>query len=235
MGRLLNFGREKKDPGSDYGSQLGDASFVVIDTELTGLNETKDSIVSFGAVRMVGGRISLGDSFYRMVKPKAALTRESVVIHGIMPCDLVHEADSAAVLSEFRAFCGNDILVGHCIEIDLAFITRELDQELGRRLGNRIVDTAALYGWIAGRGLLDRGFQSPSSRADLYRMARCFDIQVVEIHHALADAFITAQLFQRFLPLLKEEGIVTMGDLVRIGNPNRGGDRFRATGDFSNF
>ena len=45
------------------GMALESARYVVIDTELTGLDEKKDSIVSIGAVRMEGGRIEMGDSF----------------------------------------------------------------------------------------------------------------------------------------------------------------------------
>ena len=46
------------------------SGIVVVDTELTGLDEKKDSIVSIGAVRMTGGRIELGDMFYRLVSPR---------------------------------------------------------------------------------------------------------------------------------------------------------------------
>jgi hypothetical protein len=33
------------------------------------------------------------------------------------------------------------------------------------------------------------------------------------------DAFITAQLFQRFLPVLPKFGVTTVKDLLRIGRP----------------
>ena len=45
------------------------ARYLVIDTELTGLDEKKDSIVSIGAVRMEGGRIGMGDSSCRLINP----------------------------------------------------------------------------------------------------------------------------------------------------------------------
>jgi hypothetical protein len=49
------------------------------------------------------------------------------------------------------------------------------------------------------------------------------------------DAFTTAQLFQRFLPLLIEAGAKDIGDLLKLGIPFKGGDRFSLSGEFSNF
>jgi len=47
----------------ESGSALEKARYLVIDTDVTGLNCRKDPIVSIGAVRMEGGRINRGDSF----------------------------------------------------------------------------------------------------------------------------------------------------------------------------
>jgi len=35
------------------------------------------------------------------------------------------------------------------------------------------------------------------------------------------DAFMTAQVFQRLLPRLQTSGIMTLGDLLRVGDPKR--------------
>jgi len=36
------------------------------------------------------------------------------------------------------------------------------------------------------------------------------------------DAFITAQVFQRLMPMLIRAGVKTVGDLLRIGDPSGG-------------
>ena len=56
---------------------------------------------------MTGGRISVGDPLYRLIKPRAELKRESVIIHGITPSDVAAERDSASVLAEFLEFCSS--------------------------------------------------------------------------------------------------------------------------------
>jgi DNA polymerase-3 subunit epsilon len=234
MAGLLNFGGLGRRHHRQNTTAVRDASFVVLDTELTGLNERKDSIVSLGAVRMNGTRISLGDPFYRLVRPRTALTRESVIIHGIMPSDVAEEQDIASVLAQFMDFCGGAVLVGHCIAIDLAFIGRELKRVLDRRLAVPVLDTAELFVWMYGRRLLQRCIKAAPGKPDLYKLALCLDIDIAEAHHAMVDAFITAQVFQRFLSLLEQEGIMTVGDLVRIGDPHGGGDRFRSSGEIAN-
>lgn len=236
MGLFLNSNEKRKTFAGGRTGLISSASYVVIDAELTGLNERKDSIVSLGAVRMKGGRISLGDVFYRLVKPETALTRDSIVIHGIMPSEVAEEEEIGTVLTEFISFCGDAILVGHCVYIDLAFLDREMKRVLGfSGFENVMVDTAQLYTWMAGRRMNQPCFTRRPRHPYLYELAGCLEIPVAEAHHALQDAFITAQLFQRFLPLLQEEGIKTIGDLARIGDPFGGGDRFRSTGEFHNF
>ena len=71
--------------------------------------------------------------------------------------------------------------------------------------------------------------------ARLYQLAACFDIQVTEAHHALGDAFTTAQLFQRFLSIISKAGVNTIGELMRIGTPFKAGDVFALPNEFSNF
>ena len=200
------------------------ATYVVVDTELTGLDERKDSIVSIGAVKMVGGRIEMGSSFYRLVHPERKLTAESIVIHGITPSDVEMKPDIAATLAEFLEYCGDSILVGHCLCIDLSFINREMKRLYGINLQNPAIDTFSLYQWMKGRLSGHRLFSAPLRDFRLYEMAECFGVPVHEAHNALMDAYITAQLFQRFIPLLNEGGINTIGALLRAGDPFKGGD-----------
>ena len=78
-------------------------------------------------------------------------------------------------------------------------------------------------------------FSSPPKDLSLYTMAQCFDIPVRGAHDALMDAFLTAQIFQRYIPLLIETGIQQIGDLLSIGNPAEGGEPFRARSEITNF
>ena len=67
-----------------------DVRFTVLDTELTGLDERRDDIVSIGALRMQGGLIHVGQSFAELVRPSAVLDGRTVVL------DDAHHHDEAA-------------------------------------------------------------------------------------------------------------------------------------------
>jgi len=79
------------------------------------------------------------------------------------------------------------------------------------------VDTACLHDWLRDN---DRQFHrhhgGVSSATDLFSLARDYGIEGAAAHNALADAWVTAQLFQRLLPFLAASGVGTVRELVSI-------------------
>ena len=200
---------------------LNEIRIVVLDTELTGLDRKKDAIVSLGAVRMTGGRIEMGQTFYQLVNPKKEMKAESVVVHEIMPSEVQEKPRIGPVLAEFLEFCNGDILVGHYINMDLAFINRALKEALGQTLENPALDTMALAHWLKWNNP-DQGPDSFSAKNfELYEIAKELGIPVQGAHNALMDAFMTAQVFQRLLPRLERGGVKTLGALLKVGDPQR--------------
>lgn len=200
--------------------QIGDATYVVVDTELTGLNPKKDSIVSIGAIRMHGGQILLGEQFARTVKPRTSLTAQSVVVHGITPSEVSELPTIDSVIPEFLTFCGGSVVVGHVVSIDLAFLNDELLRISGAKLRNPAVDTHRIHRWLQQHEADACAYYEGNGEAtDLFGLAKHHGIPVEGAHDALNDAFVTAQLFQRFLAVLPARGIGTVADLLRIGRP----------------
>ncbi|MFZ5907773.1 MAG: PolC-type DNA polymerase III [Nitrospirota bacterium] len=227
--------RKKETLPADKDIPATDAQYTVIDTELTGLNEKKDAIVSIGAVKMTGMKIEIGRTFHQLIKPRASLKPESVVIHGITPSDVRERPESATVLSGFLEFCAHDILIGHCVSIDLSFLNREMKKTVGFSLPNPTLDTFSLYAWLRKYGPSHDCLALRPQSCALYEISKCFGIPVKGAHDALMDSFITAQLFQRFLPILAEAGITNTGTLLEIGTPYHGGDEFKIANNITNF
>ena len=234
---------KRKGPSQKTGFQIAEkqslkqVSYVFIDTELTGLNERTDSIISIGALKMTEARIELGNTFYSLVKPntKSKMNDKSIFIHAITPTEVMEERKVETVLDEFLEFCGQDVLVGHCVSIDLNFINKEMKQSLGFSLPNPILDTNHLYNWLWGKWPSEPGFSLHPQKVDLYEIAKSFGIPFTGAHNALMDAFITAQVFQRFLPWLERSGINYLEDLLRVGNPFKGGEhRFSLPAQINN-
>jgi DNA polymerase-3 subunit epsilon len=204
----------------DGATPLKEVDFVVFDTELTGLNLNADSIVSIGAVRMRGDRILIGETFYRLVAPRTALTAKSIVIHEITPSETAGSPGIETSLPEFLDFCGEAVIAGHVVSIDVGFVNREMKRLYGKVLHNRAVDTSKLYQWMRKNEEDVCAFHGglPETN-DLYTLAKKYHIPVQQAHNSLSDAFVTAQLLQRLLGELPKWGITTLGALLKCGGP----------------
>jgi DNA polymerase-3 subunit epsilon len=204
----------------DVGRAITEADYMVFDTELTGLRLKSDSIVSIGALKMSGGRIDIGNVFYRIVKPRTELNGSSVVIHGITPTEAGQSPDIDTLLPEFLEFCGDAVLVGHFVSIDLGFLNKEMERLYHVSIRNPAIDTGLIFRWLMRRGTGSCAFQGETTEdMTLRALAGRYGIPTNGAHNAQSDAFVTAQIFQRFLSELHSRGIRKVRDLIRIGKP----------------
>lgn len=199
-------------------TRLQECPFVVFDTELSGLNARKDFIVSIGALKMTGGTIHISKELYRLVRPAGEMTKKSVEIHGMTPGELEGQEDIEAVLPDFLEFVSDAVLVGHFINIDLKFMNRVLKDKYNYTLRNPALDTHTIHEWLYENGVeFKKHYHGGSTKTDLFSVSQRYGITINSAHDALKDAFVTAQLFQRFLYFLHAEGMHTLNDLLDIG------------------
>lgn len=197
---------------------LEEYEFVVFDTELTGLDESKDEIVSIGAVRIREMRIDLQNCFYACVRPEQCLPKESTLIHRITPSQTEEALSLAEVLPEFVEYCGQALLVGHNIGMDIGFVNRALKKHLGGILHNPCLDTmhlAMLYKETQWKNYYDRFNQSVSYT--LPDLSKEYGLPLFAEHNALQDAMQAAYLFLFFLRKLHGGNIKTLRDLHLAG------------------
>jgi len=201
----------------DLSAPIEKAKFVVLDTELTGLDTKNDSIVSIGAIKFTENRIELGNFFYRVICPETHMKDESILIHGITPSETTHCPNINTLLPEFIDFCKNRIIIGHCISIDMAFINKEVRKLAGFNMQNFAADTYKMHSYIKRREEnSDAYHEHKKEPAGLYSLAAAHGLSASSAHDALSDAFVTAQLFLLFISRLKTYGITTVRDLLRI-------------------
>jgi DNA polymerase III epsilon subunit-like protein len=143
---LALFSRGTADTGVDLAMPIEAARYVVMDTELTGLDVRKDSIVSVGAVIMKGGRILLGETFYEMVSPETAMRSASIVIHGITPSDVADKPSIDVVIEDLVKFCEGAVVVGHFVSLDLGFLNKEMKRLHNAKFPQPVVDTLQMHG-----------------------------------------------------------------------------------------
>lgn len=213
---MINLFRKKIEKNDTSKQLIADTNFVVVDTELTGLNEFKDNIIAIGAIKMKGRTIKIGEIFYRTVSPSTKKFRkESIMIHEITPSELENCPKIEPILKEFKDFSKDCIFVGHCVDIDLFFLKREIRKNLKDLFDPVGINTLLIYKWLINNGILSPDFINKNS---LEEIALSLEIEVRELHDALSDAFITAQIFQKLLIHLAELKIFTIGELIKIGS-----------------
>lgn len=102
--------------------EVKEKDFVAVDLETTGLNPTKDQIISIGAVKQLRGEIS---TFYSLVKlePQEKLPINISKLTGLKTKMLInYGSDLKDVLENFRTFIGKLPLVGFNFEFDEQFL-----------------------------------------------------------------------------------------------------------------
>ena len=126
---------------------INECTFVVLDTELTGLNIKKDELLSIGAIKMKGSQILLGEIFYREVYTPHFST-ETVTIHKILPSEIQNFPEVAKIFPEFLDFIKDTVLVGYHIKIDLTFIEK-YSKQLNLKFPKLMrVDVYRIYQWL---------------------------------------------------------------------------------------
>lgn len=186
-------------------------TFSVLDTETTGLDPAKDSILSFGAVQISEMKIQVQTAVEWY--PKSENTdRKSAPIHGLV--DIPHPISQEEFSKRLLGYLGNSILVGHHLGFDLQLLAKTLTPFGIGRFPNPILDTLNL----AVR--LEHGPQADFSRIamesySLDELCKRYAIETEDRHTAAGDAFLTAQLLLRLLKKAEKKGIRTFRELVR--------------------
>jgi len=206
----------------DQSRPIEEYEFVAFDTELTGLDERRDEIVSIGAVRIRNLRIIAGDTFHVYIKPERPLPKDSTLVHRITPQDLVNAPPLAEVLPRFIEYCDKALLVGYYTALDTAFMNRFTKRVLGDTMRNPCIDTLRLARvHLELCGLPRRHRPEDGLSYSLAGLSELYDLPPFIPHDALQDALQTAYLFLFLVKKLQAKGYRTLRQLFRAGHGAR--------------
>jgi DNA polymerase-3 subunit alpha (Gram-positive type) len=183
------------------GESLDSLEYIILDVETTGLEPTQDELTEIGALKTKGKELQT--IFSELIKPKTIISPQITQLTGI-DNEMVKDSPPAQdVLPRFAEFIGDVILVAHNAEFDLSFIKHYLKKLNNLEITNSIACTVRI-----GRFLLPN-----LQNHKLHTIASHFGFKVENRHRAIGDAEITFQVWNKFIDMLKEKGIVTKRDL----------------------
>lgn len=183
---------------------LAELTYTVFDTETTGLNPAEgDEIISISAVRIVNGRLLRQEVFDQLVDPKRFIPLSSINIHGIVPEMLKGQPSIEQVVPQFFRFIEDTVLVAHNAAFDMRLL--QLKEALtGIQFKNPVLDTLLLAAVV-----------HPNQEShSLEAIAQRLGINIIGRHTSLGDAMVTGEIFLKLVPLLAEQGIVTLREAL---------------------
>lgn len=198
--------------GAVTGKKLSELTYVVFDTETTGLDpKGGDEIVQIAAVRLLNGKRVDGEVLDQLVDPKRSIPPKSTEIHGITE-DMVQGMPTIKEAgAQFHRFCENAVLVAHNAPFDMAFFHRHADI-IGAPFDHPVLDTVLLSAILFGQ----------NEEHTLDALADRFGVVIpAEVRHtAYGDTVATAEVFQRMLAMLEAQGMTTYDDVVAAMTKN---------------
>lgn len=187
---------------STSATPLRSLTAVVIDTETTSLDVKKGRIIEVGAAALVNGVCDDGSIFSELVNPGEKVPAESTAIHGITTGEVMKADDFATVIRRYQAFAGEHVTLGYSLGYDLGMLKQEHER-------------AGLV-WKAPRSLdvrdLVRLLNPTLPDFSLESIAAWLDLPLGARHRALADARLTAEIYLKLLPRLRERSIRTLAE-----------------------
>lgn len=168
---------------------LNEATYVVFDTETTGLSARYDKVIELSAVKMQNGAVL--DQFEEFIDPGHPLSKTTIDLTSITD-DMVRGSKSEEeVFKLFQEFCQGCIIVGHNATFDIDFMNTGYQRHKLPLIDNPWLDTLPLARLLYP--------QLKSFR--LNKLTKLLDVKLEHHHRAIYDAQATGYIY---FAMLKE-------------------------------
>jgi DNA polymerase-3 subunit epsilon len=176
-------------------SKLNSHTFAYLDVETTGLSPWfGDRICEIAVLRCEGDEVV--DSFDSLLNPERLLSPGAARVNGLKDSDLKKALRFIDVAERVMALVRDAVIVCHNVPFDLGFLSSELG-----RINKHLPTVLTLDTLEIAREYFD--FDSNS----LQSIAHWLDLEVVEAHRALGDAFTTREVLKYFARKLRSTDI----------------------------
>lgn len=162
---------------------------IVLDTETTGLDYTKEKMVEFVMVRLENGKIK--DKFQTLINPQQHIRKSSIAIHGITPEMVADAPTEEEAMPKILEFMGDYPMVAHNAIFDYSFINEASKRVAGKEIPNERIDTQQMFKEIY-----------PDLEAHgLNALTEKFKVELKDHHRAMGDTMGLALAYPKLKKL----------------------------------
>ncbi len=196
---------------------VSEQRWVVLDVETTGLDPHHDRLLAVAAVAVhrdgLHWRLNASDAFEVVLRqpPVRQIDKDNILLHGIGLQDQQTGVWPEQALESLKSYLDDSPWMGFHAPFDQAFMAR------AARAAGLTWTTQSwldLYDWRASLGV----HPLPDSLDEVLRHA---GIEVAQRHHAMADAWATAELWLYLWPRLHQQGVALWKDVSRLARHAR--------------
>jgi len=162
---------------------------IVLDTETTGLDYTRERIIEFAAVKLQNGKIV--DEYQTLINPQQHIRKSSMAVHHITEEMVADAPCEEEVLPKILEFIGDYPIVAHNAIFDFSFLNEAKKRVIGEELTNPRIDTQIMFKEIAP-DLDSHGLEALTKR---------FNVELNNHHRAMADTMGLALAYPKLKKL----------------------------------
>lgn len=165
--------------------------YTVVDIETTSLDSNYGEILEISAIKVRNKNVV--DTFSKIIQVNEEIGTFTTNLTGITNEMVLNEGeDLLTVLTSFKSFLEDDIIVGHNVNFDINFLYDSMEKNLGEPLTNDYIDTLRL-----SRKVLPH---LPHHRLD--DLIEYFNLNQRTIHRALNDCVLTNAVYLNLCDML---------------------------------
>lgn len=166
---------------------------VIIDVETTGLDYTREKIIEFAGVKLVGGKIT--ETFETLINPHQHIRKSSQAIHGISEDDLQDAPEEEEIYPKIFDFIGDATIVAHNAIFDFSFLNRTSKRLYDKVLENNYIDTQMMF----------KELYPQIESCGLDNLVEIFQASNTQRHRAMGDAMALALCYPKLKKMYFEK------------------------------
>ena len=166
---------------------------IVLDTETTGLDYTKEKMVEFAVVRLENGKIK--GEFQTLINPEQHIRKSSIAIHGITAEMVADAPTEAEAMPKILEFIGDYPIVAHNAIFDYTFINEASIRTTGKEIKNPRVDSQQMFKEV---------YPDLDSHG-LDALTKKFNVDLTNHHRAMADTMGLALCYPKLKKLYMQK------------------------------